>query len=117
MQLRCRVYLARCRNHRLQQWLQFFGLPPPPCPSSLAVGFIDMETEEKSESVSYESSDRESGSDSEGRESGSNSEGGESGSESEGGESWSDNEGGESPSESEGGPTGTGGAGRERRFF
>ena len=85
MQLRCRIYLAGCRNHRLQQWLQFFGLPPPPCPSSLAVGFIDMETEEKSESASYESSD------------------GESGSESDGGESWSDSEGGESPSESEGG--------------
>ena len=58
--------MARCRNHRLQQWLQFFGLPPSSCPSSLAVGFIDMETEEKSESASYESSDGESGSDSEG---------------------------------------------------
>ena len=79
MQLRCRVYLAGCRNHRLQQWLQFFGLPPPPCPSSLVVGFIDMEMEEKSESASYESSDGESESNSEGGESGSDSEGGESG--------------------------------------
>ena len=95
--------MVGCKNHRLQQWLQFFGLPPPPCPSSLAVGFIDMETEEKFESASYESSDGELGSDSEGGESKSESEGRESWSDSEGGESPSESEGGDSPSESEGG--------------